>query len=1072
MVDKILETMVDIEEVTSQINQVAKRVTKGEENVKIGIEKVLSGVAEKFGLKPAFYEYTFVDGGRADALYGRLIIEYEDLDSLQNKTKREHSIEQLKGYIIKHSKSKEDYRKHLGVAIDGKNILFVRFNEQADEWREPKTLPITIETVGKLLEALRGLRRKPLDVELMLHDFGPNSNIAKKIVQDFYKMKFKTNRSKVLFDEWKRVFKQAAAFSSEKAKGLENMYEINNGKIDYEKLIFSIHTYYAFLMKIIAAEVVALYGQGRFIRSFFDELFVAQVEGKLKEKLDEIENGKVFRDYMKIENFMEADYFSWYIDEWNEIILEDSSLMIDLLSNYEVATTDLKPEKVQDLFKRLYQKLMPKEIRQGMGEFYTPDWLAEILLDKIDFRMEIFEQMEQIDGFLPQTVRLLDPACGSGTFLVLAIKRLREYADEHFVDTRKVVRHILRNIVGFDLNPLAVIAARTNYLLALGDLLREMGGTVEIPVFLADSIMVERSSTLQGESFVLRTVVGDFQIPISLAETATLTTVLELIARCVNLNYEKKEFETLLKKETKTLSDAEAFLISELYQKFKTLEDEGKNKIWTGIIKNSFAPLYQGKFDYVIGNPPWISWESLPENYRKSTQKLWFDYGLVLKTDGTGLGRIKKDLSMLFTVRSVETYLAEAGKLAFFITWTVFKNQAGGGFRNYLANRTQVILIDEMVDMRPFENATNRTALLILKKGQTKFPIVATSWEKTKRGAIEQDASREKVIKISKRTLMSIRPIGRNVTTPWLMATSKTLESAKNLFGKSSYKAREGVVTALNGAFWLKILDKDTNGVLVENLGDISWRKKVKIEKGIIEKDFIYPLLRGVDVRRWTPIPKYYILMPSNPDGSDVDKIKMKTAYPRTYSFLDMFFTEFVSRMGEPYKSKLKSYRKMGKRSTDNEHPYYYIFNAKNQFAEYKVAWNHVSGAVKGKGEFNVAVISPYNDKILGVKTPILDHGLMFINCSSETEAHYMASVLNSSVFREVVKGYTLETHITTDIVDYLRLPVFDKNKELHILLADKSKEAHRLTVNGDNDKITKVENQIDKMVEELLNES
>jgi 23S rRNA G2445 N2-methylase RlmL len=64
--------------------------------------------------------------------------------------------------------------------------------------------------------------------------------------------------------------------------------------------------------------------------------------------------------------------------------------------------------------------------------------------------------------------RLLDPACGSGTFLVMAINRIRKWYDENRENCRfgedDLCRRILANVVGFDLNPLAVMAARTNYL--------------------------------------------------------------------------------------------------------------------------------------------------------------------------------------------------------------------------------------------------------------------------------------------------------------------------------------------------------------------------------------------------------------------------------------------------------------------------------------------------------------------------------------------------------------------------------------------------------------------------------
>jgi type II restriction/modification system DNA methylase subunit YeeA len=148
-------------------------------------------------------------------------------------------------------------------------------------------------------------------------------------------------------------------------------------------------------------------------------------------------------------------------------------------------------------------------------------------------RAETFEKIAQEKGVLaPLDLRLLDPACGSGTFLVLAIGRLRSYVEEHWVDKGVALKRIVKNVVGFDLNPLAVIASRANYLIALGDMLREKGGEpIEIPVYLADSILVERRQTLAGATYILKTAVGEFSIPTSVVEKGLLAKTLTLSAR-------------------------------------------------------------------------------------------------------------------------------------------------------------------------------------------------------------------------------------------------------------------------------------------------------------------------------------------------------------------------------------------------------------------------------------------------------------------------------------------------------------------------------------------------------------
>jgi len=85
--------------------------------------------------------------------------------------------------------------------------------------------------------------------------------------------------------------------------------------------------------------------------------------------------------------------------------------------------------------------LCPKKIRHDLGEYYTPDWLAELVLNEVGWTVETFEKIAQEKGVLaPLDLRLLDPACGSGTFLVLAISRLRQYIEEHWIDKGTALR--------------------------------------------------------------------------------------------------------------------------------------------------------------------------------------------------------------------------------------------------------------------------------------------------------------------------------------------------------------------------------------------------------------------------------------------------------------------------------------------------------------------------------------------------------------------------------------------------------------------------------------------------------
>ncbi|HHI00370.1 MAG TPA: class I SAM-dependent DNA methyltransferase, partial [Thermococcus litoralis] len=482
----VLEEL-DTAKLAQEIKQRAQEASN-EEELKIGFAVILEPILRSWNIKPAYERYSagvrcVISGVRKDALYGTVILEFKSPGKLKSEREFEKAKEQVKKYIRSEAVDPRYYGRYFGVLTDGYQIAFVRFRRGA--WEEPpEPLEVNAQTISRLLEAIRGLRRKPIDAQLLLEDFGPESKIAEKAILTLYKalINSKSSRTEMLFEDWKRVFSQVCAYSKEKLRGLIDYYGLKGHKIvDVERLMFAIHTYYTILMKLLTSEIISLFASSFIVGSYLKRLEEAYMRSG-KDMLDELkglEEGGIFAE-LGIKNFLEADYFAWYLDEWND---EIASLIYEIskkLLDYEPATVELTPERVKDLFKRLYQNLVPRSIRHKIGEYFTPDWLAELLLDEVGY-----------DGNPEKKV--LDPACGSGTFLVLAIKRIREYAKEHFIDERTILTKIVENVKGIDLNPLAVLASKANYIIALADLLRYRPREgIEIPVYLADSIAVGR----------------------------------------------------------------------------------------------------------------------------------------------------------------------------------------------------------------------------------------------------------------------------------------------------------------------------------------------------------------------------------------------------------------------------------------------------------------------------------------------------------------------------------------------------------------------------------------------------
>jgi hypothetical protein len=393
-----------------------------------------------------------------------------------------------------------------------------------------------------------------------------------------------------------------------------------------------------------------------------------------------------------------------------------------------------------------------------------------------------------------------------------------------------VLSEILKNVVGFDLNPLAVMAARANFLIALGDLLREPPETgITIPVYLADSILVERKTVLsvggRRDMYLISTEVEDFAIPTSIVTGGRFDQILAMIAECVSSrDYTDAEFKARLQREFPAVDSDDAASLVELFRKLSRLESENKNKIWLRLLRNSCAPLLAGKFNFVVGNPPWIGWGELPEKYRERMRPVWQHAQLIPSklrpSSATGgkaaMGRARKELATLFIAVSLERYLADDSQepadrsvLAFLLPFTTFKAPAEGEFRTMLANKTEIRRIHDLVTLRPFKRATNRTAMIVLSKGvgRRQDAIPVTLWKMKKHEENKPEDTLGEVKKKSIRKSMIFVPVQRNnFASPWMELSKGTTGILAKLLGRSEYSASAGVYTALNGVFFVDVL--------------------------------------------------------------------------------------------------------------------------------------------------------------------------------------------------------------------------------------------------------------------------
>jgi SAM-dependent methyltransferase len=628
--------------------------------------------------------------------------------------------------------------------------------------------------------------------------------------------------------------------------------------------------------------------------------------------------------YATLVGLLVRRFGSWRVDDlpggnpfgwWREAPSDAVERLIDRLTaamgGYDAASLQQGDGENVDLLKPLYQDLFPRPLRHRLGEYYTPDWLARHVLDQVGFT-----------GAAGQ--RLLDPACGSGTFLMLAIQRIRAASIHH---SSFIIRHF--PVVGLDLNPLAVMTARANYLIALRDWL-PAEEQVDVPVYLADSIL-------------------DRPPQAALAEP----------------------------------------------------------------------------FDFVVGNPPWIAWDNLPDATRRATRPLWEQYGLFsLSGSDARHGGGKKDLSMLMLYATADRYLKSGGRLGMVITQTVFQTKgAGDGFRRFRlgpeGEPLKVLRVDDLAALRPFGDAANWTSTIVIEKGAaTEYPVPYVKWGMMNDECSAPASGIHHSSFIIQHSCLA-RPIDpARPSSPWLVLPDKSSGGDTMPVGPSDYTAHLGANSGgANGVYWLEVLRPAEGGVLVRNITAKS-KRSVEVVEQVIEPDLLYPLLRWSDVKRYGAAASCHILLAQDvATRTGIDESAMRERYPRTLAYLERFRDLLTTR------AAYRRYQRGG--------PFYSMYNVgPYTVAPIKVVWRRMDSRI------TAAVV----EAMVPQETCVL------VACGSADEAHYLCALLNSSPINELVSGHSVRAGKgfgTPSMLDYLPIRRFRPDDPRHQELASLSRQAH-----------------------------
>jgi len=380
--------------------------------------------------------------------------------------------------------------------------------------------------------------------------------------------------------------------------------------------------------------------------------------------------GQLF-ETSQIYGVVEQDFFDWVLEVPGGASFVRT--MARRLARFDWTNVE------HDVLKVLYESVIGAETRRRLGEYYTPDWLADQVVAQA-----VSDPLHQ---------RVLDPACGSGTFLFHAVRRYLAAAEEDGRPLAKALSSLTDRVLGIDLHPVAVALARVTYLLAIGKdrLVDTTRGPISVPVYLGDSVQWAQKVDLFTEGqLLIPTGTGsqlfddELHFPDHLladagrfdrlvGELASLATKTRPVGTVPSLT-------TLFKRLAVAPEDQPA--ITDSFGVLCRLHDEHRDHIWSYYIRNLVRPIWlsraENRVDVLLGNPPWLSYRHMPGDmqqvFRTMSEAMGLWHGKTVAPT--------QDLSALFVARAAQQYLTVGGAFAFVMPNAALDRGYFAGFRS------------------------------------------------------------------------------------------------------------------------------------------------------------------------------------------------------------------------------------------------------------------------------------------------------------------------------------------------------------------------------------------------------
>ncbi|MGB9755867.1 MAG: N-6 DNA methylase [Thermoplasmata archaeon] len=738
-------------------------------------------------------------------------------------------------------------------------------------------------------------------------------------------------------------------------------------------------------------------------------------------------------------NFVEKDNFFDFIPYDHKAIRD----ILNELNLYDF--TDVK----NDFFRLLYEDLILPSNRHDLGEFYTPEWLAKILVDELVTKDNI----------------VLDPACGSGTFLKLALMKKKELGS----------KNIESQVIGFDINPIAVVISKANYITEVQD-------AKIIPIFLADSLMPNWLDLSQSSDNTQQKL--DTKVDINFDE------IIKGYGK-VSFDYGNRNIQQMDEYLMKMKANIDNYIINndesipnelmdnkELVEKLREIVKDGKNHIWFYILRNIYNPYYyRKKVDVVIGNPPWLTFRDIKNTARQDMlNTLYKNYNLKSGAEN----KTQQDMAGFFIVRSQEYLKNSEGKIGFVLTRSIFNGSQYNGLRRGEWNFNLKFL--KIWDISDKVNPFRKPSCMVMFGSGNSNEIDGY--------VIDADKKIKKKEIFDKKPDLNINPtkfyfnITENYSSISQIKIDFTLSSPyKKLF-------HNGATIFPRPYFFIEINEEAKYAYKINTSKKYTINKNKRRSKGNFNfffdnfnalKDLVYKVINGENIDHFSYNTQYVILPLYNGEFVFQKEIKdngyaFKLGQFQT-DFNDFEYIRIKKPLLESYLDKFNEMEKDWERHRGDK----FIINKEGSRA--MSVWDNLNYGNKLMSQnLNYEYLVVYNASGKRIRSAVIEEERIIIGDSafyayfnSREEAYYISAVLNSSSLLKILKdsGILSERHIHKKPFD-IYIPKYGDQKYIDIQKTI-SKIAEEITYekkkgeNADLDLIKKKMVELDNLVKKLL---